>query len=182
MPQYRFSPQRPQRMFWAVTGFLVILLGTPALLAVALPTDTQTEPEEVVISGPMSEWKTSVPGLECEPDPMAITMNGWYCDDLYIQGAQTIDVDDDALALQRGVRAYQMAEMPEGEVYEDNGTFALYDAPSRTLAFSFPHQQDNIDQQVFLTGSPESILPVAEDIWDTFTDDQLPEAVVKELP
>ena len=102
MTSYRFPPAKMTGPFFAVLGVTLLVLGTPAVLSLALP-DHDPETEPVVLDDP--EWRQPIDGVECSVNYDSVANQAWDCGDTLVEAYLTSDVDDDELALRRAVRA-----------------------------------------------------------------------------
>ena len=154
MTSYRFPPAKMTGPFFAVLGVTLLVLGTPAVLSLALP-DHDPETEPVVLDDP--EWRQPIDGVECSVNYDSVANQAWDCGDTLVEAYLTSDVDDDELALRRAVRATTFGSMPKEEVESQDGILVL-----RTYTYipvvAFSVAKDDLNYElVFSDGNPEEI-------------------------
>ena len=154
MTSYRFPPAKMTGPFFAVLGVTLLVLGTPAVLSLALP-DHDPETEPVVLDDP--EWRQPIDGVECSVNYDSVANQAWDCGDTLVEAYLTSDVDDDELALRRAVRATTFGSMPKEEVENQDGILVL-----RTYTYipvvAFSVTKDDLNYElVFSDGNPEEI-------------------------
>lgn len=162
MTSYRFPPAKMTGPFFAVLGVTLLVLGTPAILSLALP-DHDPETEPVVLDDP--EWHQPIDGVECSVSYESMANQAWDCGDTLVEAYLTSDVDDDELALRRAVRATTFGSMPKEEVENQDGILVL-----RTNTYipvvAFSVSKDNLNYElIFSEGNPEE---VAEQFMEAF--------------
>ncbi|GAA1474263.1 hypothetical protein GCM10009604_20810 [Corynebacterium aurimucosum] len=154
MTSYRFPPAKMTGPFFAVLGVTLLVLGTPAVLSLALP-EHEPETEPVVLDDP--EWHQPIDGVECSVSYESMANQAWYCGDTLVEAYLNADVDDDELALRRAVRATTFGSMPKEEVENQNGILVL-----RTSTYipvvAFSVAKDDLNYElVFSDGNPEEL-------------------------
>lgn len=135
-------------------GVTLLVLGTPAVLSLALP-EHEPETEPVVLDDP--EWHQPIDGVECSVSYESMANQAWYCGDTLVEAYLNADVDDDELALRRAVRATTFGSMPKEEVENQNGILVL-----RTSTYipvvAFSVAKDDLNYElVFSDGNPEEL-------------------------
>lgn len=154
MTSYRFPPAKMTGPFFAVLGVTLLVLGTPAILSLALPKH-EPETEPVVLDDP--EWHQPIDGVECSVSYESMANQAWYCGDTLVEAYLNADVDDDELALRRAVRATTFGSMPKEKVENHDGILVL-----RTYTYipvvAFSVAKDDLNYVlVFSDGNPEEI-------------------------
>ncbi len=163
MTSYRFPPAKMTGPFFAVLGATVLVLGTPAVLSLALP-EQEPELEDVVLDDP--DWRQPIDGLKCSVNHDSMANQAWDCGDTLVEAYVTEGVDDDALALRRGVRATSFGRMPaESEVTDQDGILVLgtYDV---VPIYAFSVAKGDLNYQIiFSDGEPADL---AEQFMEAF--------------
>ena len=163
MTSYRFPPAKMTGPFFAVLGATVLVLGAPAVLSLALPTQ-EPELEDVVLDDP--DWRQPIDGLKCSVNHDSMANQAWDCGDTLVEAYVTEGVDDDELALRRGVRATSFGRMPaESEVTDQDGILVLetYDF---VPVYAFSVAKGDLNYQIiFSDGEPADL---AEQFMEAF--------------
>lgn len=138
--------------FFAVLGVALLVLGTPAVLSLAL-LDHDPETEPVVLDDP--EWRQPIDGVECSVNYDSVANQAWDCGDTLVEAYLTFDVDDDELALRRAVRATTLGSMPKEKVENHDGMLVLRtNTYVPVVAFSVAKGDLNYEL-IFSEGNPE---------------------------
>jgi len=155
MTSYRFPPAKMTGPFFAVLGATLLVLGSPAVLSLALP-EREPEMEEVVLDDP--DWRQPIDGLKCSVNHDSMANQAWDCGDTLVEAYVTEGVEDDELALRRAVRATNFEGMPREEDVKDADGILTLEKDGFIPVFAFSVAKGDLNYQiVFSDGDPTDL-------------------------
>ncbi|PQM74100.1 hypothetical protein [Corynebacterium sp. J010B-136] len=176
MATYRLQPARTGKYFALLCAIVALAIAAPMVALSAFSTQPKhTEP--LVITTSETKWEQPIDGVDCEWDPAGLLLDSYICGNTNVQVSWVKDVEDSDHSLRRAVRAYNLTALPTEPIthIENNAVMVL---PSvNTIAINLRSQDPEHageEFQVLLQGQPQQMLPLAEKVWGSFSDEPLP--------
>lgn len=174
MPKYQLQTSRQKEIFLSVGAIVLVAIGAPKLLTIALPQDNQ-EPQPLVLESTLDDFSFPVEEIECVRTTDVTSMQGWECDDVTVQVTVADSPKDPTLALQRAFRGFlmQVTKVPDAPVRldEKTDTRIMVDDQSSTVGLSAPGEgeQGKSYFEVLITGPGKSTAKVSTQVWEALS-------------
>lgn len=176
MPQYRFSPTRAAKHWWAIFGTAAVLLALPALLNLIVPERTESD-DEIRLGSLGYGWE--VPLYDPEGEPISCQQSVditagylWNCDGTIVQSMITEGGTDPERTLRRMMRAMVMDFPPEqAPLFKEGDTRMLIDGRWRAVGMSVEGSGEQEGQtMVTVVRSGTDVPELADAVWYHLTD------------
>lgn len=178
MPQYRFSPTRAGRHWWAVFGVAAVLLALPALLNLLVP-DNEDRVDEVRLGQLGYDWE--IPLTDAAGEPVACrkstdVINGylWDCDGTLVHSMIVEGSNDEEETLRRMMRM-EFTQFPPRDIptFREGESRMVLDDRFGAVGMSLPGTGDRESQSMIaiIYGGAE-VPELADAAWYRFTDGQ----------
>lgn len=185
MPQYRFSPTRAGKHWWAIFAVAVILLAIPALLNLVVP-ERQAQTDEVRLGQLGYNWEiplTDAAGepLSCRQSTEALSGQLWDCEGTIVQSMIVEGSVDEEHTLERMMRmtllAYPPADVP---TFREGDALMKIDDRFGAVGMSLAGtgEREGASMIAVIFGGP-NVPELSDAVWYQFSDGQsLPSPVL----
>lgn len=185
MPQYRFSPTRAGKHWWAIFGVAIALLALPALLNLVVP-DRVAETDEVRLGQLGYDWE--IPVTDAEGEPLACRKSSqvisgymWDCDGTMIHSMIVEGSENEENTLRRMMRVeFFSYPPPEIPTFREGEARMVLDNRFGAVGFSVPGTGDHEGQSMITLVYGGGQMPeLADAVWRQYTGgSQLPPPVL----
>lgn len=186
MATYRLQPARSGKYFALVCVVVAVAIAAPS--AVLSLVSQNPKPTEAVSIGPISsDWEIPVEGVECVWDPNGMLPQAYLCGDVSVQVNKVNDVEDSDHSLRRAVRANMLIPFTNDPIIHSGNASVMAIPGASLVAMSVQGSGDYAGEefQILIQGNANELVPLSNQIWDSFHDDPLPidlDATMEQLP
>lgn len=178
MPQYRFSPTRAGKHWWAIFAVAVILLAIPALLNLFVP-ERQAQTDEVRLGQAGYDWEIPLSDadgepLSCRQSTEALSGHLWDCEGTTVQSMIVEGSTDEEHTLDRMMRMTLLDYPPEDvPTFREGDALMKIDdrwgAVGMSLAGTGEWEGSSMITVIF--GGPK-VPELSDAVWHRFSDGQ----------
>lgn len=146
------------------------------------------KPTESLSIGPISsDWEIPVEGVECVWDQNGMLPDAYLCDGVSVQINKVKDVEDSDHSLRRAVRANMMLSFTNDPIIHAGNASVMAIPNAELVAMSVQGTGEYAGEefQIMVQGPTDELVPLSNQIWDSFHDDPLPidlAATMEQLP
>lgn len=186
MATYRLQPARSGKYFALVCVVVAVAIAAPS--AVLSLVSQNPKPSEAVSIGPISsDWEIPVEGVGCVWDPNGMLPQAYLCGGVSVQVNKVIDVEDSDHSLRRAVRANMLIPFTNDPIIHSGNASVMAIPGANLVAMSVQGSGDYAGEefQILIQGNANELVPLSNQIWDSFHDDPLPidlDATMEQLP
>lgn len=186
MATYRLQPARSGKYFALVCVVMAVAIAAPS--AVLSLVSQNPKPTESLSIGPISsDWEIPVEGVECVWDQNGMLPDAYLCDGVSVQINKVKDVEDSDHSLRRAVRANMMLPFTNDPIIHagNASVMAIPNAGLVAMSVQGTGEYAGEEFQIMVQGPTDELVPLSNQIWDSFHDDPLPidlDATMEQLP
>lgn len=146
------------------------------------------KPTESLSIGPISsDWEIPVEGVECVWDQNGMLPDAYLCDGVSVQINKVKDVEDSDHSLRRAVRANMLLSFTNDPIIHSGNASVMAIPHAGLVAMSVQGTGEYAGEefQIMVQGPTDELVPLSNQIWDSFHDDPLPidlDAKMEQLP
>lgn len=186
MATYRLQPARSGKYFALVCVVMAVAIAAPS--AVLSLVSQNPKPTESLSIGPISsDWEIPVEGVECVWNQNGMLPDAYLCDGVSVQINKVKDVEDSDHSLRRAVRANMMLPFTNDPIIHagNASVMAIPNAGLVAMSVQGTGEYAGEEFQIMVQGPTDELVPLSNQIWDSFHDDPLPidlGATMEQLP
>lgn len=185
MPQYRFSPTRAGRHWWAIFGVAIVLLAIPALLNLVVP-ERQNPTDQVRLGQFGYDWEIPLDHpdgspVTCHQSTEALGGHLWDCEGTIVQAMITQGSTDEEHTLERMMRMTLLDYPPDDiPTFREGEALLKIDDRFGAVGMSLPGTGDQEGASMIAIIYGGTAVPeLADAVWYSFSDGHpLPQPVL----
>lgn len=186
MATYRLQPARSGKYFALVCVVMAVAIAAPSA-ALSLVSQNPKPTESLSIGPISSDWEIPVEGVECVWDQNGMLPDAYLCDGVSVQINKVKDVEDSDHSLRRAVRANMMLSFTNDPIIHAGNASVMAIPHAELVAMSVQGTGEYAGEefQIMVQGPTDELVPLSNQIWDSFHDDPLPidlDATMEQLP
>lgn len=187
MPQYRFTPTRAGKLWWAIFTVAALLLALPTVINLFLP-EREGGTDEVRFGSLGYEWEIPLRDargelVSCSRSSNVIFGYLWDCEGTMVHSIVAEGAEDEEATLRRMMRAHLGSFPPRDALaFREEGSRMVIDPRYGAVGISLVGTGDQAGQSmiVLVYGGPE-VPELADSVWFQFSRQPLPPPVLQLL-